>query len=243
MNPVDDPALVINFDSDRTDTTQRSKTQGILRTAILNGYFTTGQKLVERELCALTGASRSILREALAKLEASGLIERQSYRGYRVTELTVQNVYEIFELRATLETLAAELFTERASEQEMDALNDALSNLERCLQDFDLERVRSAKQRYYDVLFTGCRNVEIRRALENVIDRIYYLRSRLMQDPRRRSDSLVEIRGLTEALMERDRVAARAASLVHLNAARDAVLLSMATTKSDPVNQPPGPDL
>jgi DNA-binding GntR family transcriptional regulator len=211
----------------RLDTTLRTRAQSLLRDAILDGYFKAGQKLVERELCDLTGASRSSLREALVNLETNGLIERQSYRGFSVSRLNAQKVREIFELRASVETLAAELFTERASVQEVVALGEALSALEQCQESFDLAQMRAVKERYYEVLFTGCRNEEIRRALGNVIDRIHLLRSQLMQDPARREISLAEMRQLTSALVKRDRFAARAASLAHIEAARDAVLTGM----------------
>ena len=206
------------------DTTLRTRTLSILRNAILDGDLKAGQKLVERELCDLTGASRSILREALARLEATGLIENQSFRGYTVKQLSVRKIHEIFELRASLETQAAELFTERASEQEIEALKAALTALEICLLAFDSREMRSVKERYYDVLFTGCRNDEIRNALSNVIDRVYYLRSQSMSDPERRLASLAEIKKLTQALVERDCIAARAASLAHLQGAREAAL-------------------
>lgn len=221
------------------DTTLRARAQALLREAILDGHFTAGQKLIERELSLLTGASRSILREALVHLEANGLIERRSYSGFSVTRLSARKVHEIFELRATVETLAAELFTERASDQEIADLSAALLELEDCLVTFDLSRMRAAKEGYYEVLFTGCRNVEIRRALGNVIDRIYYLRSRLLLDPDRRQASLAEMRRLTVALVERDRLAARAASLAHISAARDALLQSM--VRDDNVEDTPAP--
>lgn len=54
-----------------------------------------------------------------------------------------------------------------------------------------------------------------------------------MQDPDRRMASLEEMRRLTEALIKRDRIAARAASIAHLEAARDAVLLRMAQDEID----------
>jgi DNA-binding GntR family transcriptional regulator len=152
----------------RDESTLRAGTQDALRNAILDGKFKAGQKLVERELCEFTGASRSILREALVSLEAKGLIEHQSYRGYRVARLSARKIVEIFELRSSLETQAAELFTERASDEEIATLNEALTELERCLVNFDLARMRATKERYYDTLFTGCRNEEIRRALANV---------------------------------------------------------------------------
>ncbi len=183
-------------------------------------------------MCELTGASRSILREALVSLEASGLIRGESYRGYSVTLLDVRKIYEIFELRASLETLAAELFAERASDAELADLEALLKELEQCVNAGDLPRMWRLKERYYELLFSGCRNSEIRRALENVIDRVHYLRSRLMANPERRSKSLDEMRRLTAALLARDRVEARAASLAHLAAARENLLESMERTDS-----------
>ena len=210
------------------DRTLRSKVQRQLRNAILDGRYSAGQKLVERELCELTGASRSILREALVGLEASGLVESESYRGYRVTLLSVRKICEIFELRASLETQAAELFAERASDAEMVELQSLLVDLEKSVVNADLPAMRLIKERYYELLFSGCRNGEIRRALENIIDRVHYLRGRLMSSADRRAVSLTEMKRLTAALLARDQLAARAASLAHLAAARDAVLESMA---------------
>ena len=210
------------------DRSLRSKVQRQLRNAILDGCYSAGQKLVERELCELTGASRSILREALGGLEASGLAESDSYRDYRVTLLSVRKIGEIFELRASLETKATELFSERASDAEMVELQSLLVDLEKSVVNADLPAMRLIKERCYELLFSGCRNREIRRALENIIDRVQYLRGRLMSSADRRAVSLTEMKRLTAALLARDQLAARAASLAHLAAARDAVLESMA---------------
>lgn len=233
MHAMTSRQLKIVTEQHSKDTTLRLRAQTILRNAILDGNIPAGQKLIERELCERTGASRSILREALVKLEASGLIENQSYRGYRVTQLSVHKIHEIFELRAILETRAAELFTERASDREIDDLKAALKSLEQCLVTFDLEKMRSVKEHYYDILFDGCRNDEIRQALSNVINRVYYLRSRSMAIPARRRASLAEITRLTEALAKRDRVAARAASLAHLEGAREAALQAVVMQNGD----------
>jgi DNA-binding GntR family transcriptional regulator len=221
-------AVLDSLPTPLADETLRSRVQRELRSAILDGRYRAGQKLVERELCELTGASRSILREALASLEMSGLVESESYRGYRVTLLSARKVCEIFELRSSLETQAAELFAERASEAELGELEALLERLEACVANEDLAGMRQLKEDYYELLFSGCRNEEIRRALSNIIDRVHYLRARLMSDPRRREVSLAEMRRLTAALLARDRLAARAASLAHLAAARDTLLESMA---------------
>jgi DNA-binding GntR family transcriptional regulator len=218
--------------------TLRTRVESEVRNAIFDGRYPAGFKLVERELCELTGASRSILREALASLEANGLIERESYRGYSVAQLNARQVYEIFELRASLETLAAELFSERASDAEMAELEQLLRDLEACVAAGDVTQMRLVKERYYDLLFSGCRNREIRRALENIIDRVHYLRGHLMSDPERRQKSLEEMRRLTAALLARDRLEARAASIAHLNGARDTLLAGMARKHDDAVAEP-----
>lgn len=227
MARLDEDASIARDGGSSDDRTLRPQAQRIVRNAIIDGQFNAGQKLIERELCELTGSSRSVLREALANLEACGLIERESYCGFRVAVLSARKVTEIFELRLCLETQAAELFAERASDDEMAELGDAFREIERCAADFELRRMRTAKERYYDVLFTGCRNEEIGQALANVIDRISYLRSRLLSNAERRAASVEDIRRLTLALIDRDPLAVRAASRAHLEAAREAVLKLM----------------
>lgn len=207
----------------------RESTQAWIREAILSGRYQAGEKLVERELSEKTGASRSVLREALSNLEARGLIVRQSFRGYSVAKLSARSVFEIFELRASIETLAAELFAERASDQEIEAIGAAFKAIEAGIHAGDLQRIRTAKDQFFSILFSGCRNSEIRRALENVIDRISYGRTQLMSDPRRRQDSLVEMRRLADALQYRNRIEARIASLAHLESARDALINQLST--------------
>jgi DNA-binding GntR family transcriptional regulator len=54
--------------------TVRSMVARKLREAIMSGRFKPGQRLVERELCEMTGVSRPSIREALRLLEADGLV-------------------------------------------------------------------------------------------------------------------------------------------------------------------------
>ncbi len=202
----------------------REQAQASIRECILNGHFAAGQKLTERQLTEITGASRSILREALSHLEARGLLVRRTHRGFTVAKLEPRSIYEIFELREPVETLAAELFTERASEQEVAEIKAAFEALKHSFQAGDLGKMRSAKEWFFSVLFTGCRNTEIRKALENVMDRISYLRIQLLSDPQRRQLALLEMGRLAKALIARDKDAARAASIAHLVSARGALI-------------------
>ena len=61
--------------------TVRSMVAQKLREAIMSGKLKPGQRLVERELCEMTGVSRPSIREALRLLEADGLVNTVPHRG------------------------------------------------------------------------------------------------------------------------------------------------------------------
>jgi Transcriptional regulators len=68
----------------------RQQVVDFLRDEILALRFTPGEKLVERRLCEMTGASRTALREGLRQLEAEGLIEIIPNRGPIVPKLNTE---------------------------------------------------------------------------------------------------------------------------------------------------------
>ena len=86
----------------REEMSLRQRTSEALRTAILDGVFSPGQKLLERELCENLGVSRPLLRESLQHLQAEGLITIVPHKGPEVTNITRDEVKDIYEVRASL---------------------------------------------------------------------------------------------------------------------------------------------
>lgn len=195
-----------------------------IREAILDGNMEPGAKLIERELTQQTGVSRSALREALASLDEKGLVQREPYRGYRVTNLTKEQVQDLYELREVVESKAAELFALRATDSDLEDLSAAFRYLEDKIFHRDMAVVRKAKVNYYRVIYVGCKNIELERALSNLIERIFYLRGRSLLTQSRRKKSLAEFKALTDALIRRDRKGARDITRQHLKAAKEAIL-------------------
>lgn len=78
-----------------------------LSSAIMNGHFVPGQRLVEAELTNNLGVSRGPVREAFRRLSAEGLIEIVPNRGAVVRRLSMVEALELFEIRTELEALAA----------------------------------------------------------------------------------------------------------------------------------------
>src|SRR5690554_1887708 len=80
-----------------------------LKAKISKEEFLPGEILVERDLCEIYKISRTPIREVLWKLVSDGLIEKVSNKGYRVKELTLENIFEIFQARESIEGMAVRL--------------------------------------------------------------------------------------------------------------------------------------
>src|SRR5689334_7325627 len=97
----------------RPPDTLAQSTAELLRERLLGGAFAPGQRLVEAEIARQLGISRGPVREALARLRAEGLAYEEPRRGSFVAALSAEDVREIYELRAALESQAARLLIER----------------------------------------------------------------------------------------------------------------------------------
>ena len=102
-----------------------------LRLAIATGRFPAGTRLIERELCEMMGVSRTSLREALRELQADGLITLQPNKGLSVSVISERTARSIYQVRATLEGLAARLFAQNATDKQMADLHKSVDRLRR----------------------------------------------------------------------------------------------------------------
>ena len=88
-----------------------------------------GKRLIEENLCAEFGVSRSPVREAFHLLEADGLIVRTARRGVRVTPMSQQDLAEVYKCRAVLEGLAASEAAKAADDAQLAQLQTLLSKM------------------------------------------------------------------------------------------------------------------
>jgi DNA-binding GntR family transcriptional regulator len=81
----------------------------ILRQQILRGGIAAGSRLTEQQLSNDLAISRATVRTALHQLSQEGLILQIPYTGWAVVKLTARDAWELYTLRASLESLAARL--------------------------------------------------------------------------------------------------------------------------------------
>ena len=116
-----------------------------LRESILSGDLPGGTRLDIARVATHLGMSRMPVREALRQLASEGLVVIRPNRGVAVTQLTPEDVLEIFEMRAALEGLAARLARPHLDEA-------AFQDLEHILQRMDTNRYNCGyrRKRFFD---------------------------------------------------------------------------------------------
>lgn len=209
---------------DKVAATLRHSVTESIRNAIAAGYFKAGDRLPERELCELTGVSRTLVREALRQLESEGLILVLPHRGPLVARVSRRQAEGIYQVRVELEGLACTLFAENATDHERADLRAALESLRQAMETGDsMERLK-AKNAFYDRLIDGAHNEALGISLKMLNARVMMLRATSLQAPGRAKESIRELSELLEALMARDPVKARWLGEAHVRNAAVAAL-------------------
>jgi len=98
-----------------------------LRHQIVTLQLPPGAVLDERALASQLGIGRTPLREALARLAEQNLVLISRHRSSQVAPLDLEDVAHIYELRVYLEPLAARLASQRATEDDLNAMRDLLA--------------------------------------------------------------------------------------------------------------------
>ena len=90
-----------------------------LREAILKGDLKPGERLMELQLAAQLGVSRTPIREAIRKLELEGLVIMIPRKGAVVAEITEKSLRDVLEVRRALEALAVRFACEKILPEEI----------------------------------------------------------------------------------------------------------------------------
>jgi len=121
-----------------------------IKAAIIKGKFKPGEKISEGELAESMGISRTPLREAFRKLENEGFIEIIPRKGAVVTEIDAQEAYHLYEIKSTLEGLAARLAAVNMQDKDLDKLEKINEELKELIDQNDLEAFYKAHTRFHE---------------------------------------------------------------------------------------------
>jgi DNA-binding GntR family transcriptional regulator len=195
-----------------------------LREAIMSGTFKPGQRLVERELCEMTGVSRPSIREALRLLEADGMVNTVPHRGPVVSTISLEEARQLYDARAVLEGFAGRECARLRDPAAVRRMGAALTRLKAAFAKPDMIAVLEAKTDFYAALIGGCQNAFIERMLKPLHDRITLLRITSMSQPKRVNKSLREVTAIWRAIQSGDEDLAERRCVDHIKAAAIAAL-------------------
>lgn len=113
-----------------TGTAEQEAYRHVLK-GIRTGRFRPGVRLIPEEIANEIGMSRMPVREAFRRLSSEGLVLIRPNRGCVVAGLTIEEIYEVFEMRSVLEGLAVRLAMPRLDAEVFSELNRLLARMER----------------------------------------------------------------------------------------------------------------
>lgn len=204
----------------------------LLRERIYAHTLAPGQRLDETVLATQLGISRTPLREALKVLAAEGLVDLQPHRGCFVTELSLQDLEDIFPIMAMLEGRVAREVAEKRGPDQLQALDALHERLEHHAAAGRIDEYYETNYVFHDTLQTYAGNRWLQGVIGDLRKLLKLSRHHSLRLEGRLAQSLAEHRALMRALHAGDADAADGVMRDHL-LAQLAALRRIATTEEN----------
>jgi DNA-binding GntR family transcriptional regulator len=194
-----------------------------LKKTILEGEFQAGDRLIERELAAKLKISRTPIREALFRLESQGFVKTVPRKGVVVSDISENEVIEVFTILASLEVLAVKLAAQKMdneTRQELDQKIHELNLLEQqSEEDFNFEHIQMNR-----LINKASKSPKLFEILSGLIDYIHMAANMGYETPGRRKESLKEHIGIMKALHDQDVEIAEYLMRIHIENSKKAYI-------------------
>jgi DNA-binding GntR family transcriptional regulator len=161
-------------------------------------------RLDEKRLAAELGVSRTPVREALARLEADGLVEVLPRRGVRVVRKSKDEIVEMIVAWAALESMAARLGCERASDDELQSLRRLMSSFDPSGVRSHLDEYSAANLQFHSRIIELGHSQVIANMADGLLVHVRAIRRHTIGEADRPERSMVDHMHIIEALEGRD---------------------------------------
>ena len=204
----------------------------IFLAAIQSGALAPGARLKETELVNALSVSRTPLREALAALRAEGILERDD-DGLHVRRLGWRDVRSLYELRGTLEAMAAQLAAQNATKPERQVIG-SICEAEAVLIDEGAapEMLARHNRQFHHAILQAAGNRFLSESLERLSRLMVLLGATAYSLPERTAAIRAEHESINDAIQKGNAEAASNAMHAHLEAALRARLELLSLTAS-----------
>ena len=192
-----------------------------LKEQIISGDMAPGSRLIELNIAADFGVSRTPVREALKRLAAENLVLADPARGMIVHAPDTGEIEDVFTVREALDGLAARLAAHRITPSELARLRLIVDTMREAIKADRREQILISNQRFHDVIYSAAGNPMLARVASDLRDFVRRFTTLPFASPDRVEDVLSEHEQILAALVAHDPEAAQRASNGHLDAARE----------------------
>jgi len=192
-----------------------------LRDEILSGQLEPGERLNTSQLAERLGVSRTPIREALNRLTSIGLVENIPHRGAFVRRLSIEEIIEIYYIRAALEGIAARLAAQNLKEEETQQLLQLCDEMESHLSIGNYQKILEKNFQFHSIVYRAAHSPRLESLILQYYSQSEQYRALGLELPGRYSEICREHRCLALALAARDIEGAESCAREHhLNTAR-----------------------
>jgi DNA-binding GntR family transcriptional regulator len=188
-----------------------------LRKAIITGDLAPKSRLIEPELARQLNVSRTPLREAIRQLEAEGFVTTVPRVGCSVSEITPQDVGDLYAIRTVIEGLAARQAAENPDPAKREVLEKILSDLAKRTADY--RQYHEISGRFHDVIVELSGNRRLQAIYHSLVQHVSRMRTLSLAVRGRPEISLRGHRRIATAILRGQGAEAEEAMREHIGAA------------------------
>ena len=209
-----------------TTTSSVDKACQVIREAIRNGHYPGGSWIREIAVAQVAEVSRTSVRQALNVLAAEGYVELHPNRGAMVVDWTEENLLQVFDVRAMLESYGCELAASHRSDEELAELQreaDLFSELVHRTDPQDSRLIADSNNRFHRLILSAGRNARLASLLVAVVQVPMVKQTFAKYDQAALVRSAQQHQDLVVAIRARDGAWARATMAAHILAAKNVI--------------------
>lgn len=208
-----------------------------LEEEIVSGVLPPGTRLDEVQLAERYKLSRTPLREALAQIAASGLIEIRPRSGAFVTQLSPRAMLECLAFTAEVEGIAATWAATRMTQAERTALMAIQSQASGCVSRDDADGYFELNRLFHEAIYAGAHNSYVQDGAHKLFLRGAPYRRLQLRQRGRLATSHAEHGAIAAAILAEDGPAAAAAIRSHIMIQGDRFLEFLSTLPENYIGQ------
>lgn len=188
-----------------------------IKQQIIDLHLKPGEIVLAQNLAKSLGISRTPVREALVRLTHEGLVEHANGRKFRITEITLESILEMYEIREALEITAIKEVSKRCTEEMVAHLREIISKMKKMLKEKDYDAFFDLDLAFHTYIIEQHGNKTMLKMLDQLHDQVQRIRYLTLNIEGRVSHTIDEHELICRAMEKCDQKGAVKAITEHFN--------------------------